>query len=186
MLAMQKLLFIGMAIVALMLAPYGRCIAQEQEAAEGPATIILDSLAEFYDPVEFDHGMHIEYLENDCAHCHHHTIGTPGTGTQNCKVCHKYEPEAKIVACRGCHLAEAYSVQGLQYIEEEKKLFHKGKPSLKGAYHQFCISCHEEVDGPYTCDGCHMINDKGEQMFHKGKYAPPKKAVKKGHSGSAH
>ena len=173
MLAIRKLLLIGMAIVALTLMPLGHSNAQEQEAAEGPATIILDSLAEFYDPVEFDHGMHIEYLDNDCALCHHHTIGTPGTGTQNCKVCHKYEPEAEIVACRGCHLTEAYSVQGLQYIEEEKKLFHKGKPSLKGAYHQFCISCHEEVDGPYSCDGCQMINEKGEQLFRKGKYAPP-------------
>jgi hypothetical protein len=186
MLAMRNLLLTCLTVLVFSLAPTGHGKAQELESAEGPATIILDSLAEFYDPVEFDHGMHIEYLDNDCAHCHHHTIGTPGTGTQNCKICHKYEPEAKIVACRGCHLTNAYSVEGLKFAEEEKKLFHKGKPSLKGAYHQFCISCHEEVDGPYTCDGCHMINDKGEQLFRKGKYAPPKKAAKKGSHGSAH
>ena len=181
MLAIRNFLLIGLTMLALILMPIGQCEAQEEEAAEGPATIILDSLVEYYDAVEFDHGMHIEYLDNDCAHCHHHTIGTPGTGTQNCKVCHKYEPEAKIVACRGCHLAEPYSVEGLRFAEEEKKLFHKGKPSLQGAYHQFCISCHEEVDGPYTCDGCHMINDKGEQLYRSGKYTPAKRAARAGH-----
>ncbi len=179
---MRRLLVV-LAFAAFIWAPANSCLAQEQEAAEGPATIILDSLAEYYEPVEFDHGMHIEYLENDCAHCHHHTIGTPGTGTQNCKICHKYEPEAEIVACRVCHLAEPFSVKGLAIAEEEKKLFHKGKPSLKGAYHQFCISCHEEVDGPYTCDGCHMVNDKGEQFYRSGQYAPPKQPGKKKHGG---
>ncbi|MCF6290791.1 MAG: cytochrome c family protein [Desulfobacterales bacterium] len=184
--AKQILSMICMAILASLLTSAGPCNAQKQETAEGPATIILDSLAKYYDPVEFDHGMHIEYLENDCSHCHHHTIGTPGTGTQNCKICHKYEPEAKIVACRGCHLPQPYTTEGLLFTEEEKKLFHKGKPSLKGAYHQFCISCHKEVDGPYTCDGCHMINDKGEQLFREGKYAPPKRPAKTGHGGEGH
>ncbi len=150
----------------------GNCFAQEEEIAAGPATIILDSIAEYYEPVNFDHASHIEFAENDCAKCHHHTIGTPSTGTGNCNLCHKYEASTKIVACRGCHLSDPYSEEGKKIRKERGEVYHKDKPSLKGAYHQFCISCHEEVDGPYTCDGCHPRTEKGDKFFYSGQYAP--------------
>lgn len=146
--------------------------AQAVETSEGPATIILDSIKEYYEAVEFDHALHIEFAENDCAKCHHHTIGTPSTGTGNCVLCHKKEATTKIIACRGCHLSDPYSPEGRKVNAERGEVYHKDKPSLKGAYHQFCISCHEEVDGPYTCNGCHERTDKGDAFFYSGKHAP--------------
>lgn len=146
--------------------------AQAVETSEGPATIILDSIKEYYEAVEFDHALHIEFAANDCAKCHHHTIGTPSTGTGNCILCHKKETTTKIIACRGCHLSDPYSPEGRKVNAERGEVYHKDKPSLKGAYHQFCISCHEEVDGPFTCNGCHERTDKGDAFFYSGKHAP--------------
>jgi len=169
----QTRICVGVALLVFAITSSSSIMAQERGmAAEGPATIILDSIAEYYEPVEFDHATHIEFAENDCAKCHHHTIGTPSTGTGNCILCHKHEATTKIVACRGCHFADPYSEAAKRINAERGEVFHRDKPSLKGAYHQFCISCHEEVDGPYTCDGCHPRNDKGDKFFHSGKYAP--------------
>ena len=157
---------------------------EEMSVMEGPATIILDSLEKHYDAVDFDHAMHIEIAENDCAQCHHHTTGTPSVTTGGkCNLCHKPEATHKIVACRGCHVADPFSPETRQEKKDAPILFHKSKPGLKGAYHNFCIACHEETGGPATCDGCHARKDEGDKFFHSGPYAPP---VKNSGKSSSH
>lgn len=173
-------------LAALLAMPFdGSCRTEKQpmeeelSVMEGPATIILDSLEQYYDAVDFDHAMHIEVAENDCAQCHHHTTGTPSVSRGRCDLCHKSGGEHKIVACRGCHVPNPFAIEVLQEKKDAALVFHKSKPGLKGAYHNFCISCHEETGGPATCDGCHARKEEGDKFFHSGSYAPPVKNTDK-------
>jgi len=170
--ALQKMISGAIILMALSTIPANPGKAQNELAAEGPETIILDSLAQYYEPVEFNHALHLEFAENACSRCHHHTIGTPSTTRGNCGMCHKHESAAGIVACRDCHLAAPYSAGNLKINAETGETYHREKPSLKGAYHQLCVSCHEEMDGPASCDGCHARTDQGDAFFHAGPYAP--------------
>jgi hypothetical protein len=147
--------------------------------ADGSDIIELDSIAEYYKTVTFDHDMHKD-IAADCADCHHHTTGTNPTDP-NCARCHREGDDVTAMACQDCHSAKRFSASYLAEIESNPGLYHVGKPGLKGAYHQKCIGCHKELEVYTGCQDCHLRNDKGDQLFHSGKYAPAPVVHASGH-----
>ncbi len=149
-------------------------------AMEGPETVQIDALAQYYDAVTFDHTMHVEAAEDNCAVCHHHTTGTP-TDDPNCVRCHNTSQEGDLVACQDCHAKNRFEADYLQQIENNPRLYHRSKVGLKGAYHLRCMGCHQEVGAPTGCEDCHSRNDAGDKLFHAGTYAPAPGSESEGH-----
>lgn len=174
----KKKKILGMAVMMSLAVSFP--LFAQMSAEDAPESIELGSIAEMYEPVVFDHAAHVLMVET-CSFCHHHTTGTtPEKG--NCSRCHQAGEETSSVACVDCHEQKRFSAQNLKSLESDPLLFHVGKPGLKGAYHQNCISCHEQIGAPTGCQDCHARNDKGDQLFHSGKYAPaPGKSSGGGH-----
>jgi len=149
------------------------------DAEDAPDMVTIDALVKYYEPVEFDHAMHVE-LADDCSLCHHHTTGN-GTSNAYCARCHANSEEQDVVACQDCHSAEPFSAEAI-HQQGQLDLFHADKIGLKGAYHRNCFDCHQQMDGPTGCEDCHAKTDAGEKMFHSGKYAPAPSE----HAGSHH
>jgi hypothetical protein len=112
-----------------------------------PDVILLDSLADQYEAVEFDHSMHISFAE-DCSQCHHQHIAE-----MECDMCHaitastfKKSVVNSFLSCRDCH-----------------ETFDPNQPGLiglKGAYHRACFQCHQGMGSvgldPKGCtESCH-------------------------------
>jgi hypothetical protein len=172
----RKKTLLGMAALMLLTAP----LAAQSWAADGPGTVELGTLANHYSPVTFDHAMHTTVAAS-CAECHHHTTGAAPTDP-SCARCHEAGAKAKSVACKDCHSDSRFSAEDLAKIEGNPQRYHKGKPGLKGAYHQKCLGCHTSMGGPTGCQDCHTRNDKGDAFFNSGKYAPAPTAAG-GHGG---
>lgn len=139
-------------------------------SGKGPDTVELESLVQHYAPVSFNHAAHVD-IAQDCAVCHHHTTGAAPTD-KNCLRCHAKSGAAAVVACKDCHPAERFGAEYMAQLESDPTIYHVGKPGLKGAYHQKCLGCHEEMGAPTGCQDCHSRNDKGEAFFNAGNYAP--------------
>lgn len=148
-------------------------------AMDAPESVTIDVIAQYYEPVEFDHTMHTDLAE-DCSVCHHHATGT-GTTDIYCSRCHSEYKELVKVSCQDCHSADTFSAEAINR-QGQKDLFHSDMIGLKGAYHQNCLGCHQETGGPVGCEDCHAKNDEGEKLFHSGKYAPEPSE----HAGSEH
>lgn len=143
--------------------------------------MVLDVMAQYYDPVEFDHSMHVDLLGDDnCAVCHHHTVGTP-LMDENCMRCHADSSDADSAACRGCHPVKRFSAEYLEEIEQNINLYHVDKPGLMGAFHQQCLGCHVEMGAASDCQGCHTRTGAGDKFFHAGQYAPAPGGASSGH-----
>ncbi len=138
------------------------------EAEDAPETLTIDSLANLYEPVEFNHLMHVDYAS--CAECHHHTTGVK-VADPNCIKCHANTPEGDDVTCSGCHEVDRFSMKYLAELDNPV-LYHIDKPGLKGAYHLNCIGCHQTIDGPTGCTDCHAMTEAGEKRFNTGEYTP--------------
>lgn len=164
----KKKKIIGMAVMMTLAASFP--LFAGMSAEDAPETVEIDSLAEMYEPVSFDHSAHVAMVES-CSMCHHHTTGS-APENETCGRCHQEDEEASSVACLDCHESKRFSAQYLSELEQNPLLFHVGKPGLKGAYHQNCLGCHEKIDGPTGCQDCHPRTDKGDKLFHSGKYAP--------------
>ncbi|MDW7772808.1 MAG: cytochrome c3 family protein [Desulfobulbaceae bacterium] len=137
-----------------------------------PDTVELGSLAQYYEPVQFDHVMHVDMLgDNSCAYCHHHTVGTQLVN-ETCMRCHENGGETDSASCRDCHPATRFSAEYLGEIENNIYLFHVDKPGLKGAFHQKCMGCHTEMDAAIGCEDCHVRTDSGDKLYRSGTYAP--------------
>lgn len=95
--------------------------------SEAPDTFVIGQLAELYQPVQFNHKLHADMAE----------MGG------NCETCHHYSPEGRIPPCSECHGGEANPINLRQ-------------PSLKGAYHRQCMSCHREWSHDTQCVLCHL------------------------------
>jgi hypothetical protein len=143
---------------------------------EIPNVITLKSLARLYEPVKFDHALHINSLQ-DCGTCHHHVIGAP-SDDRNCGRCHQTMQAQQAAACRKCHAAEPFTAETLKAQQEDKNRYHRDKPGLKAAYHLSCTGCHEKGKGPTGCTDCHARNDAGDQFYRSGKYVPAAKPAK--------
>lgn len=130
----------------------------------GPETVELESLAELYRPVEFNHAMHVDLADGQCARCHHHTLGDVPVEPR-CLECHRGGQEATAVACRDCHPAQRFSAEYLATLEADSRRYHLDKPGLKGAYHRNCLGCHQENGGPAGCQDCHARTPVGDAFF---------------------
>ncbi len=139
-------------------------------ATDAPEGIVIDVLSNHYEPVVFDHELHVGVAE-DCSTCHHHTTGT-GTADSYCARCHSNEAEQELVSCQDCHLADPFSAAAIN-VKSGQDLFHVDVSGLKGAYHQNCIGCHKEMDGPTGCQDCHARTEEGDRFFYSGQFAPP-------------
>lgn len=107
--------------------PTTMSISEGFKQKHGPTIVILDELEDRYLPVPFDHKGHAAMAEM----------------TKGCEACHHYTPEGLAhPACKTCH--------EINPIREDMR-----KPSLKGAYHRQCMSCHREWSGNTECGACH-------------------------------
>ncbi len=102
-------------------------VATAHKLSEAPDSMLLGSIAEEYKPVHFNHKLHAKMAE----------MG------QNCVTCHHYSPAGHIPPCRECHGVES-------------KQTNLRQPSLKGAYHRQCLSCHREWSHDTKCVLCHL------------------------------
>ncbi len=161
---------VGLAAILAMAIPLSQPITAIGEGIE------ISSLSDLYEPVSFDHDMHIEALEENCTLCHHHTAGTPAEGPR-CITCHANSGEADSPLCADCHVAEPFSAANLEKNRNTPNLYHQVKPGLMAAYHQNCLSCHQEMGAPTGCQDCHTLTDKGEKFYNTGKYAPAQSAA---------
>jgi len=149
--------------------------------AQEPETVILDNMTQYYEPVEFDHIMHVELLgEESCATCHHHTVGTQLVD-ENCLRCHAESSETDSSACRDCHSVKRFSADYLAEMEKNIHLYHVDKPGLKGAFHQRCLGCHQKMEVAADCQVCHARTEAGDKFFFSGKYAPNSDKVSSEH-----
>ncbi len=102
----------------------------KHELAEAPDTIMLSEIADQFQPVRFNHKLHAEMAE----------MG------QDCATCHHYSPPGHIPPCKECHGGETNPTNLKQ-------------PTLKGAYHRQCLSCHREWSHDTKCVLCHTPAD---------------------------
>lgn len=147
-------------------------------AMDYPDEIEIDVLANLYEGVVFDHGMHVDATEG-CAECHHHTTGTP-VSNEYCAKCHDGAEEMEIVSCQECHSADPVSPENL-HIPGADYYFHDDKPNLKASYHLNCVGCHQEVEGPTGCEDCHAKTEAGDKFYRSGEFAPEEPAHGSGH-----
>ncbi len=126
---------------------------------EVPARVVMDNSG---GRVIFTHLYHTEDYGFACADCHHDEIGqdTPIA----CGSCHppafdeKFRAEHQKnfpteEACLRCH----YDTPEAPLAEEDKPDT-DFIPTRADAFHGQCMSCHEEMGGPYgddTCYECH-------------------------------
>jgi hypothetical protein len=99
-----------------------------------PTVVVLGSISRQYEPVTFNHEMHVTAAGGaaNCAACHHQH---PSIKNLSCKECHainsaEYERAVihTFLPCRSCH--------GIYDISNP------GMPDLKVAYHRTCFKCH--------------------------------------------
>jgi hypothetical protein len=101
----------------------------KHHADEGPEVVLIDQLANLYEPVVFAHRLHADMSEM----------------TGGCENCHHYSEESGIIpACRECH--------EVKYTANTTDL---NMPALKGAYHRQCMNCHVDWSNDTACAFCH-------------------------------
>lgn len=140
------------------------------EAAELPEIVRLDSMANLYKGVDFDHAMHME-VSDDCSSCHHHTVGIPTTD-ERCSKCHDSEEMLETVTCGNCHKRDPSCTLNGEKHEATMKRYHRDMPGLNAAYHLNCMGCHKEWGGPIACGDCHQRTKAGERFYYSDSYKP--------------
>lgn len=138
----------------------------------GPEVVILRELQELYQPVPFNHRAHAQMADmwNGCVTCHHHhpnshaldraaehtatgtvdpPVDQPAVAPASSSGRHMQEEADEIPACKSCHPIAADTAD-------------IAMPSLKGAYHRQCLSCHREWAHENACVVCH------EPLKHEG------------------
>jgi octaheme c-type cytochrome (tetrathionate reductase family) len=105
---------------------------------DAPKLHILDSpiikeYSDLYEPVRFMHSKHANVL-GDCTVCHHMHPREEGDKDGEPVTMERFrEMKQTPKGCVYCH-------------EHPFDMKHPNKPGLKGAYHQFCMDCHEEAE----------------------------------------
>lgn len=144
-----------------------------------PDSVELNSMSKLFNGVVFDHAMHLD-VTDDCAVCHHHTTGSPSPN-EKCARCHHGTQEMDVVACRDCHAREPFSAENLAAKRADQYRYHIDQIGLKAAYHQGCLGCHEEMNGPTGCQDCHTRNKTGDEFYDAGEFAPKGGGTHSGH-----
>jgi octaheme c-type cytochrome (tetrathionate reductase family) len=131
---------------------------------------MLNTRADYYEPVRFSHVSHDEHTGGDCGLCHHRfSIDEEDRVGFDL---HEFHMECDVRLggpCSSCHDMDLLYVQGCdrchwQPNEPDERI----RPGLGGAYHRRCIGCHEDpellVRAPTACTGCHhpVTPDHGE------------------------
>jgi hypothetical protein len=141
-------LLIGLGIALLPAAYAG---SRGGPSGQAPDVVVLDRLADAYEPVTLNHKGHAQ-TAGGCTDCHHQH----GQGQAlSCGDCHAVQPEAfkksalpgKLKGCRNCH------PPAIRPAAPEV-------PTLQAAYHRACFKCHREMGSvgkdPQGCtDTCH-------------------------------
>lgn len=129
------------------------------EAQEVPARIILDNTG---GRVIFAHQPHANEYGYDCTDCHHDDIESDTF--LSCGSCHPTEfndafratHQANFstdAACLRCH---DETPEG--DIAKEDRPDASNIPLRAEAFHEQCMSCHEEDGGPYAEDSCYQCH----------------------------
>ncbi|HEX9021497.1 MAG TPA: cytochrome c3 family protein [Nitrospirota bacterium] len=120
---------------------------------KGPGLVKLDTLADIYRPVLFNHEKHTA-IAGDCGICHHQH---GKNASLPCHECHSLKASAfkssatgSFMACKNCHGALDPAVPQM--------------PGLKVAYHRQCFQCHRGMNdvgvSPKGCtQTCHDKRD---------------------------
>jgi len=116
-----------------------------------PDSVIIDSIADEYEPTVFTHGTHVDYLmqsikDDKLAAAFHNDPAIL------CAACHHNSPfSATPPKCSSCHAAAIDPA-----VPE--------RPALKAAYHLQCMGCHTamNLDSPKntSCNTCHKERAK--------------------------
>lgn len=110
----------------------------KHDLEEAPDTMVLDQLEDLYQPVNFNHKLHASMAQ----------MGG------DCVTCHHYSPKGHIPPCRECHGGEDNTAD-------------LARPTLMGAYHRQCLSCHREWSHDTKCIICHLPTP-GKEMVSAG------------------
>jgi predicted CXXCH cytochrome family protein len=122
-----------------------------------PKDLTLGSLSKVYEPVPFNHSMHVD-AAGGCAVCHHQHGAVQ---VQGCLKCHQIDASvfkknvdtAMFKPCGECH------------APTDKP----GTVGLKTAYHQACLKCHKEEVGSGVknltgcTEMCHALKKGGKK-----------------------
>ena len=125
----------------LLLLTAGLYALQIEPTSDLPKPVILGTLANIFYPVEFSHDTH--------AH-----MSGMGTG---CETCHHDFEDEDYTPCSDCH-------------SNDPRDLDEDQPTLNGAYHRKCMSCHRENEPKVSiCSTCHVVS---------GQVVPPKPTLK--------
>jgi len=103
---------------------------------EGPEIVLLNQVANRYEPVVFSHKLHAQMAE----------MGS------SCNGCHHYNTTGPVLPCRKCH-------------ESERKREDVSKPDLRAAYHRQCMNCHRKWNHITGCNNtCHFPKDEKTKL----------------------
>lgn len=132
------------------LAPQNALSDIDAVIAQMPETVRIDALENTYEASVFPHRRIFQVLRegmqgNPLADSFH----TSALAT--CAACHHHSPAETLAtppACASCHGSQA-----------DKQETNANRPSLKAAYHQQCMACHERMNitnpAATDCTGCH-------------------------------
>lgn len=118
----------------LLACPRHEMLVVHHPVGESPEVVTLGELSARYVPVVF-------------AHRQHASMSEFGRG---CTVCHHHRAEGRITGCKACHPLSPETAD----LE---------KPSLKGAYHRQCLSCHREWSHTTKCEVCHALKNEADK-----------------------
>lgn len=126
------------------------------DLSEVPETVIIGRLANEYNPVEFPHGQIIRALSEGLDESAPAFSYLHNNNSTLCQSCHHNSPASLAPpGCASCHVTE----------RPFGTLAADGRPELKVAYHQQCMSCHQRMDIQYPADtdciACHTKRTPG-------------------------
>ncbi len=107
--------------------PRSDMISVYHSPAEGPETVVIDEMSDYYNGVVFSHKVHSEMSEmaGGCTGCHHYNTTGP---VMNCRKCHESSRSREEISI----------------------------PDLKAAYHRQCMTCHKQWSSENGCNKqCH-------------------------------
>ncbi len=134
-------------------------------SAKLPGKVVIQELANKYQPVELDHAKHLAALQkgmqNSKLAAYFHSL--PGT---TCGACHHHSPAAKEPpACVTCHA----KTQGVAAVAAGGDI---SRPGLLAAYHGQCMSCHKDMGikpVATACTECHQLKPQHAAVSHREK-----------------
>jgi hypothetical protein len=116
--------------------PRSDMISVYHSPTEGPETVVIDEMSDYYNGVVFSHKVHSEMSEM----------------SGGCNGCHHYNTTGPVMNCRKCHDSSR--------SREDITL-----PDLKAAYHRQCMTCHKQWSSDNGCNTqCHTRKGSNDQL----------------------